>query len=177
MRNANSANPLPTVNNYECAVLQDPSAKAVTLLQSIEYHANEMLCIPNDNNGEVANHAACIIDLTELCIWLINIITPSREVDSNNNGMNISPLSASTQCIQKKFIPATIGNLIQLARENLGLTEADLARLLNTYSDYISDWECGTTEPPASMIIPLADALKCDPMWLLTGNVEEAQEA
>ncbi|MBX4768173.1 helix-turn-helix domain-containing protein [Klebsiella pneumoniae] len=59
---------------------------------------------------------------------------------------------------------------IQLARENLGLSEADLARKLNTYSDHISDWECGIAEPPASMIIPLAHALKCDPLWLLTGN-------
>ncbi|HHS9742149.1 TPA: helix-turn-helix domain-containing protein [Raoultella ornithinolytica] len=64
----------------------------------------------------------------------------------------------------------TISNRIQLARENLGLSEADFARKLNTYSDHISDWECGITEPPASMIIPLANALKCDPLWLLTGN-------
>lgn len=64
----------------------------------------------------------------------------------------------------------TIAFRIQLARENLGLTEADLARKLNTYTDHISDWECGTTEPPASAIIPLANALKCDPLWLLTGN-------
>lgn len=65
---------------------------------------------------------------------------------------------------------------IQLARENLGLSEADLARQLNTYSDHISDWECGITEPPASMIIPLANALKCDPLWLLTGNNPEVTE-
>ncbi|EAB2009292.1 helix-turn-helix domain-containing protein [Salmonella enterica subsp. salamae] len=64
----------------------------------------------------------------------------------------------------------TIAFRIQLARENLGLSEADLARLLNTYSAHISDWEYGTTEPPASAIIPLANALKCDPLWLLTGN-------
>ncbi|EAX4622199.1 helix-turn-helix domain-containing protein [Salmonella enterica subsp. arizonae] len=66
---------------------------------------------------------------------------------------------------------SSIATRIQLARENLGLTEADLARKLNTYSDHISDWECGTTEPPASMIIPLANALKCDPLWLLTGEI------
>ncbi|EDA5929877.1 helix-turn-helix domain-containing protein [Salmonella enterica subsp. enterica] len=64
----------------------------------------------------------------------------------------------------------TIGSRLRLARENLGLTEADVARELGIYSDCISDWECGTTEPPASAIIPLANALKCDPLWLLTGN-------
>ncbi|TNL03459.1 hypothetical protein CYD30_25105, partial [Kosakonia cowanii] len=63
-----------------------------------------------------------------------------------------------------------LGDRIQLARENLGLTEADLARALNTYSDHISDWECGLTEPPAGMVIPLVNALKCDLHWLLTGD-------
>ncbi|ECD7243441.1 helix-turn-helix domain-containing protein [Salmonella enterica] len=61
----------------------------------------------------------------------------------------------------------TIAFRIQIARENLGLSEADLARQLGTYSDHISDWERGITEPPASMVIPLANALKCDPLWLL----------
>ncbi|HIF2381977.1 TPA: helix-turn-helix domain-containing protein [Salmonella enterica] len=69
-----------------------------------------------------------------------------------------------------------LSSRIQLARENFGLTEADLARKLNTYSDHISDWECDITEPPASMIIPLANALKCDPLWLLTGNNPEIVE-
>lgn len=66
-----------------------------------------------------------------------------------------------------------ISDKIQSSRENLGLSEADLARQLNTYSDHISDWECGITEPPASIIIPLANALKCDPLWLLTGSAPE----
>ncbi|EHD9189860.1 helix-turn-helix domain-containing protein [Salmonella enterica] len=73
------------------------------------------------------------------------------------------------------YTPYNIGNRIQIARENLGLSEADLARQLGTYSDHISDWECGITEPPASMVIPLANALKCDPMWLLTGEAANSQ--
>ncbi|EJI4858947.1 helix-turn-helix domain-containing protein [Salmonella enterica] len=67
-----------------------------------------------------------------------------------------------------------LGDRIQLARENLGLSEADLARQLGTYSDHISDWECGITEPPASMVIPLANALKCDPLWLLGDSESNA---
>ncbi|EJA5986203.1 helix-turn-helix domain-containing protein, partial [Salmonella enterica] len=70
-----------------------------------------------------------------------------------------------------------IGNRIQIARENLGMSEDGLASQMNTYSDHISDWECGTTEPPASAIIPLANALKCDPMWLLTGQGNNANQA
>ncbi|ELE9728692.1 helix-turn-helix domain-containing protein [Enterobacter kobei] len=70
-----------------------------------------------------------------------------------------------------------LGDRIKIARENLGLSEADLARNLNNYSYHISDWECGITEPPVSMIIPLANALKCDPLWLLTGNNEIADKS
>lgn len=40
-----------------------------------------------------------------------------------------------------------LGDRIQIARENLDIAEAELARKLNTYSDHISDWECGITEP------------------------------
>ena len=79
------------------------------------------------------------------------------------------------------FAPYTaglsIGDHIQLARENLGLGEAELARLLGTYSDNISDWECGITEPPAGMVIPLANALKCDPIWLLGAEVNRQPPA
>ncbi|KAF1368749.1 helix-turn-helix domain-containing protein [Yokenella regensburgei] len=73
---------------------------------------------------------------------------------------------------------SAIGARIQLTRENLGLSDAELARNLKTYSNIISDWECGITEPPASMVIPLANALKCDLLWLLAGEpVATADEA
>ncbi|EON9266295.1 helix-turn-helix domain-containing protein [Escherichia coli] len=64
----------------------------------------------------------------------------------------------------------SIGARIKSARTKLGLTESDLARMIHTYSDPINDWECGICEVPASQIIPLANALGCDPMWLLTGG-------
>ncbi|EFK4596963.1 helix-turn-helix domain-containing protein [Escherichia coli] len=65
-----------------------------------------------------------------------------------------------------------IGARIKSARKKLGLTEADLARMIHTYSDPINDWECGTCEVPADQIVPLASALNCDLMWLLTGKSE-----
>ncbi|EFN0976559.1 helix-turn-helix domain-containing protein [Escherichia coli] len=64
----------------------------------------------------------------------------------------------------------SIGTRIEAARKKVGLTEADLARMIHTYNDPINDWECGICEVPASQIIPLANALGCDPMWLLTGG-------
>ena len=64
----------------------------------------------------------------------------------------------------------TIGTRIEAARKKLGLTETDLARMIHTYSDPINDWECGICEVPANQIVPLANALGCEPMWLLTGE-------
>ncbi|WP_425341676.1 helix-turn-helix domain-containing protein [Escherichia coli] len=66
----------------------------------------------------------------------------------------------------------SIGARIKSVRKNLGLTESDLARMINTYSDPINDWECGIHEVPAAQIVPLASALNCDLMWLLTGKSE-----
>ncbi|EAU9424139.1 helix-turn-helix domain-containing protein [Salmonella enterica] len=68
------------------------------------------------------------------------------------------------------YIPYNIGNRIQIARENLGMSEDDLAEKLNIHPGDVLSWEDGTDQPLAGMIIPLANALKCDPMWLLTGK-------
>ncbi|EJX0512334.1 helix-turn-helix domain-containing protein [Salmonella enterica] len=68
------------------------------------------------------------------------------------------------------YTPNNLGNRIQIARENLGLSEVDLAEKLDIHPGYVLTWEDGTDQPLAGMIIPLANALRCDPMWLLTGK-------
>lgn len=68
------------------------------------------------------------------------------------------------------YIPYNIGNRIQMAREDLGMSEDDLAEKLNIHPGDVLTWEDGADQLPAEMIIPLANALKCDPMWLLCGN-------
>ncbi|EOG3074630.1 helix-turn-helix domain-containing protein [Salmonella enterica] len=68
------------------------------------------------------------------------------------------------------YTPNNLGNRIQIARENLGLSEVDLAEKLDIHPGYVLTWEDGTDQPLAGMIIPLANALRCDPMWLLTGE-------
>ncbi|EQA2403712.1 helix-turn-helix domain-containing protein, partial [Escherichia coli] len=40
----------------------------------------------------------------------------------------------------------------------------------------IIQWESGEYEPTISMLIPLANVLGCDPMWLLTGAYKQNQE-
>ncbi|EJA5741146.1 hypothetical protein ACE2PP_005205 [Salmonella enterica] len=64
----------------------------------------------------------------------------------------------------------SIGERIHLARENRGLSEAELAGMLDLIPECISDWEEESCPVEATYIIPLANALKCDPMWLLTGE-------
>ncbi|HCO1420635.1 TPA: helix-turn-helix domain-containing protein [Escherichia coli] len=67
-------------------------------------------------------------------------------------------------------------NKIRTQRETCGLTTAELARLLNIDEEIILQWECGKGEPLASQVIPLANVLGCDPMWLLTGAYKQNQE-
>ncbi|HGP2816251.1 TPA: helix-turn-helix domain-containing protein [Salmonella enterica] len=64
----------------------------------------------------------------------------------------------------------TIGDRIKIARENLGMSEDDLAEKLDIHPGDVLTWEDNAGQPLAGMIIPLANALKCDPMWLLTEN-------
>ncbi|ELK9813294.1 helix-turn-helix domain-containing protein [Salmonella enterica] len=73
------------------------------------------------------------------------------------------------------YTPNNLGNRIQIARENLGLSEVDLAEKLDIHPGYVLTWEDGTDQPLAGMIIPLANALRCDPMWLLTGENSNRQ--
>ncbi|EAP6364803.1 helix-turn-helix domain-containing protein [Salmonella enterica] len=73
------------------------------------------------------------------------------------------------------YIPYNIGNRIQIARENLDMSEDDLAEKLNIHPGDVLTWEDGADQLPAEMIIPLANALKCDPMWLLTGESSNSQ--
>ncbi|EDZ0945607.1 helix-turn-helix transcriptional regulator [Salmonella enterica] len=73
------------------------------------------------------------------------------------------------------YTPYNIGNRIQIARENLGMSEDDLAEKLNIHPGDVLAWEDSTDQLPAEMIIPLANALKSDPMWLLTGESSNRQ--
>ncbi|EMV0390113.1 helix-turn-helix domain-containing protein [Salmonella enterica] len=64
----------------------------------------------------------------------------------------------------------TIGARIRQLRKERMLTQAELAKSVDVQPNLVTLWENSTTEPRAKHIIPLANALKCDPMWLLSGN-------
>ncbi|EFE8234046.1 helix-turn-helix domain-containing protein [Escherichia coli] len=70
----------------------------------------------------------------------------------------------------------TISSRLRTQREACGLTTAELARLLDLDEEIIIQWESGEYEPTISMLIPLANILGCDPMWLLTGEVTPPEQ-
>nr|WP_239916771.1 transcriptional regulator [Salmonella enterica] len=96
-------------------------------------------------------------------------------LQNKNTSINDSPLAQHEACDLTTAAPAnscgmTIGDRIQLARENLGMSHDNLAEKLNIHPGDVLTWEDGDDQPLAGIIIPLANALKCDPMWLLTGE-------
>ncbi|EAR6352932.1 helix-turn-helix domain-containing protein [Salmonella enterica] len=64
----------------------------------------------------------------------------------------------------------TIGARIRQLRKERMLTQSELADRLDLMPEDIADWEEKTCPVEAEYIIPLSSALKCDPVWLLSGN-------
>lgn len=71
----------------------------------------------------------------------------------------------------------TIGARIRQLRKERMLTQAELAKSVDVQPNLVTMWENNMTEPRAKQIIPLANALKCDPMWLLSGNPPDVKAA
>ncbi|UJY48906.1 helix-turn-helix transcriptional regulator [Escherichia coli] len=85
-------------------------------------------------------------------------------------------LSAASPAQQKQSFPESWLVNLRTQREACGLTTAELARLLDLDEEIIIQWESGEYEPTISMLIPLANILGCDPMWLLTGEVTPPEQ-
>ncbi|ECC9580734.1 helix-turn-helix domain-containing protein [Salmonella enterica subsp. houtenae] len=101
-------------------------------------------------------------------------------LQNKNTSINDSPLAQHEACglttaEHANSCGMTIGDRIQLARENLGMSHDDLAEKLDIHPGDVLAWEDGDDQPLAGMVIPLVNALKCDPMWLLTGESSNHQ--
>ncbi|EIC4353505.1 helix-turn-helix domain-containing protein [Salmonella enterica] len=64
----------------------------------------------------------------------------------------------------------TIGTRIRELRKERQLTQADIAEAVNVSTQTICLWENDNATMSVDKLIPLASALQCDPMWLLSGN-------
>ena len=65
-----------------------------------------------------------------------------------------------------------IGQFIASLRKERGMTQAELAKILNVTTQAVSKWECGKGSPQASLIVPLADALGVSPAEILSAHKE-----
>ncbi|ASD87232.1 helix-turn-helix domain-containing protein [Salmonella enterica subsp. enterica serovar Florida] len=139
-------------------VIEDITAQIIegkTLLESIYRESDE--------NEKTDCYTACLLRSLE------KTVDNAREYVIQFS-KNYNPLQPTAADLPTDYIPYNIGNRIQIARENLDMSEDDLAEKLNIHPGDVLSWEDSTDQLPAEMIIPLANALKCDPMWLLTGE-------
>lgn len=54
----------------------------------------------------------------------------------------------------------TFGEKLKTERQNAGLTQAELARIIDVKQQQLSQWECDKVEPTLSNIVALLKALK-----------------
>lgn len=68
---------------------------------------------------------------------------------------------------------ATFGDRVAAAREQLGMSEEDLARRLGIKVDTLRRWENDLAEPRANKLQMLSGILNVSLRWLLTGVGED----
>lgn len=71
---------------------------------------------------------------------------------------------------------STIGDRIRELRVLREMSVDDLAIAVNLPTLNIISWEANIIAPVSDSIIPLANALKCDPLWLLAGTPADIAE-
>ncbi|EAN8971719.1 helix-turn-helix domain-containing protein [Salmonella enterica] len=119
------------------------------------------------SNTDVIN----VLDVAQDLISLIVTSSANNEISTtNSNKEQSTPLCAPYTA------DLSIGDHIQFARKNLGMSLDDLAAaVIPGDVEVLLEWENNKSEPCASEIIRLSQALKCDPMWLLTGESSNHQ--
>ena len=72
-----------------------------------------------------------------------------------------------------------VGRRIQEARKARGLTQAELAQMVDLSTKYISNVECGFKTPKLNTFVAIANALQCDANQLLSDvlDVTTSQES
>lgn len=63
-----------------------------------------------------------------------------------------------------------LGKRIKEARTKAGITQNALAQQMRVSRAAVTQWEIGSSAPTKDKLEDLADALRCDAVWLLTGQ-------
>lgn len=71
---------------------------------------------------------------------------------------------------------STIGERIRNLRKLRGMIQPQIADAVNVSTQAVCLWEYDKAVPASDKIIPLANALKCDPLWLLAGTPSDIAE-
>lgn len=84
------------------------------------------------------------------------------------------PLSTPDMPAEDWYGPdaATFGDRMAAAREQAGLTQAQLARRLGIKASTLRNWEQDLSEPRANRLSMIAGILNVSMMWLLNGEGE-----
>lgn len=72
--------------------------------------------------------------------------------------------------MDKKSLNVAIGSRIKSARENMGLTQEELAEKIDLSTQFISTIERGVAGPSLETVINLCKVLKVSSEWLLCGK-------
>ena len=70
-----------------------------------------------------------------------------------------------------------IGQNIKRFRENLGISQEELAHRADVHSNTIARWERDEVSPRGTSLAKLANALQVSPAALLTGETDELERA
>ena len=72
-----------------------------------------------------------------------------------------------------------VGKRIQEARKSRGITQSELAQMVDLSTKYISNIECGFKTPKLNTFVAIANALECDANLLLADvlNTATSQES
>lgn len=89
---------------------------------------------------------------------------------NDNNAPSIDIVLSNKELSASNHPPLSIGQRIRQARKLVSLQQHHIASATGVTIQAVSLWENDLTTPACDKIIPLANALKCDPLWLLTGN-------
>ncbi|MBD8159204.1 helix-turn-helix domain-containing protein [Pantoea agglomerans] len=121
--------------------------------------------------------------VTASCVtqWEAGQITPSSDkIISLASALNCGlhwlltgdgrPAPAENNQAEPTWKPDTLGDRIKSMRELRNLGQFYLASSIGVTRSCIEAWEENTTIPGCDRLMPLANALNCDPLWLLTGS-------